>query len=185
MKDKILNAALEQINRVGVRKFTVDEVASQLGISRKTIYTYFNNKAQIISASTDKMIEINRSRVNSIMDSSGTWLEKLSAILLDPEHDSEPLWVIEEMRIFFPEEWSKFVEFEQVMRVECMKLLKEGVSKEEIRPDINLSIVNLLHEKMILSMFDYDFLIQNNLSLNQAIEETKKVFLFGIMRKRD
>lgn len=44
----IINGALVMFNKFGLRSVTMDDVAKELGISKKTIYKYFENKADLI-----------------------------------------------------------------------------------------------------------------------------------------
>ncbi|SFQ10392.1 DNA-binding transcriptional regulator, AcrR family [Amycolatopsis arida] len=48
--DRILGAALEQAEDFGLRRFTVDDVARRVGLSRVTIYRYFPKKDQLLNA---------------------------------------------------------------------------------------------------------------------------------------
>ena len=48
--ERILNAALEQVEDFGVRRFTIDDVARRVGVSRVTIYRYFPKKDRLIEA---------------------------------------------------------------------------------------------------------------------------------------
>ena len=49
-RDRILTAALEQVEDFGVRRFTVDDVARRVGVSRVTIYRHFPKKDRLIEA---------------------------------------------------------------------------------------------------------------------------------------
>ncbi|TCO55083.1 TetR/AcrR family transcriptional regulator [Actinocrispum wychmicini] len=48
--DRILGAALEQAEDFGLRRFTIDDVARRVGLSRVTIYRYFAKKDQLLNA---------------------------------------------------------------------------------------------------------------------------------------
>ncbi|GAA1968534.1 TetR/AcrR family transcriptional regulator [Amycolatopsis minnesotensis] len=48
--DRILGAALAQAEDFGLRRFTVDDVARRVGLSRVTIYRYFPKKDQLLNA---------------------------------------------------------------------------------------------------------------------------------------
>lgn len=47
---RIMGAALEQAEDFGLRRFTIDDVARRVGLSRVTIYRYFPKKDQLINA---------------------------------------------------------------------------------------------------------------------------------------
>lgn len=49
MKDKIIATATETFVKLGVRSVTMDDIAQQMGISKKTIYKYFKNKEALIT----------------------------------------------------------------------------------------------------------------------------------------
>src|SRR3954454_10089590 len=48
--ERILSAAAEHAEDHGIRRFTIDDVASRVGVSRVTIYRYFPKKDQLIEA---------------------------------------------------------------------------------------------------------------------------------------
>jgi AcrR family transcriptional regulator len=49
-RDRILRIAVEQISDFGVRRFTVDELARRVGLSRVTIYRHFPSKSDVLEA---------------------------------------------------------------------------------------------------------------------------------------
>lgn len=48
MKDKIINKAADMFLQLGFKSVTMDDIASELGISKKTIYTLFSNKTELV-----------------------------------------------------------------------------------------------------------------------------------------
>lgn len=48
--ERIIEAAVEQISDFGVRRFTVDELAKRVGLSRVTIYRHFSSKDKVLDA---------------------------------------------------------------------------------------------------------------------------------------
>lgn len=48
---EIIKCALGMFNKFGIRSVTMDDVAQELGISKKTIYKYFENKADLVHKS--------------------------------------------------------------------------------------------------------------------------------------
>lgn len=57
MKDKILDTAANKIQMHGLKKFTIDEIAKDLKISKKTIYKYFNSKDAIVEEFFKTVVE--------------------------------------------------------------------------------------------------------------------------------
>ncbi len=63
MKEKIINKAKEMFLRLGFKSITMDDIASEIGISKKTIYKYFSNKDILI----ENTIELAFSEVQEII----------------------------------------------------------------------------------------------------------------------
>ena len=49
-RDRIIRTALDQVSDFGVRRFTVDELARRVGLSRVTIYRHFPSKHEVLEA---------------------------------------------------------------------------------------------------------------------------------------
>lgn len=73
---KILLAVQALIQKYGVRKFTVDQLASSLHISKKTIYNHFNSKDQIIGICIKQITNSNYNKVKSLVTSDLPFLKK-------------------------------------------------------------------------------------------------------------
>src|ERR1700724_3485388 len=58
-KDRILEKATDLFMRYGIRSITMDEIAAQLGISKKTIYQFFTDKDDMVMAVIDQEIQKN------------------------------------------------------------------------------------------------------------------------------
>ena len=52
MRDKILEKSNELFLNLGFKSVTMDEIASSLGVSKKTIYKYFTNKTELVDTVT-------------------------------------------------------------------------------------------------------------------------------------
>ncbi|HEU0137952.1 MAG TPA: TetR/AcrR family transcriptional regulator, partial [Flavobacterium sp.] len=55
MKEKIIAKATEMFLKLGFKSITMDDIASEMCISKKTIYKYFINKEILIAESTEVM----------------------------------------------------------------------------------------------------------------------------------
>jgi len=53
MKDKIVKKATDMFLRLGFKSVTMDDIAGEMCISKKTIYKYFSNKEKLIEEGTE------------------------------------------------------------------------------------------------------------------------------------
>lgn len=57
MKTKIINKAIDMFLKIGFKTLTVDDLASEMGISKRTIYEHFHKKHDLVEAATIHLYE--------------------------------------------------------------------------------------------------------------------------------
>ena len=67
MKDKIISKAKEMFLKLGFKSITMDDIACEMCISKKTIYKYFSNKELLIEESTQLVHKEVHETINSIV----------------------------------------------------------------------------------------------------------------------
>lgn len=64
MKDKIIKKATDMFLKLGFKSVTMDDIACEMCISKKTIYKYFSNKESLIEEGT----EVVHQKIHAMMD---------------------------------------------------------------------------------------------------------------------
>lgn len=64
MKDKIIKKATDMFLKLGFKSVTMDDIACEMCISKKTIYKYFSNKEKLIEEGT----EVVHQKIHTMMD---------------------------------------------------------------------------------------------------------------------
>ncbi len=64
MKDKIIRKATDMFLKLGFKSVTMDDIACEMCISKKTIYKYFSNKETLIEEGT----EVIHQKIHKLMD---------------------------------------------------------------------------------------------------------------------
>ena len=64
MKDKIIKRATDMFLKLGFKSVTMDDIACEMCISKKTIYKYFGNKEMLIEEGT----EVIHQKINDLME---------------------------------------------------------------------------------------------------------------------
>ena len=81
LKEKILEGTIKVFNQKGL-KFTMDDLASELGMSKKTIYTVFKDKDSLFLAMVDYLFDsIKESEREVVENESLTTIEKIRLIM--------------------------------------------------------------------------------------------------------
>jgi len=81
-KNRIADAFKKHFMHFGFKKTTVDEVATELGVSKKTIYRYFTSKDEIFYFIISRKAEARRIMIEEEITHLGTAKEKLEAMVM-------------------------------------------------------------------------------------------------------
>jgi len=151
LAERILDAAQELFLRQGYEATTVEEIASRIGATKRTIYVRFDDKARLFRAVVARVLRIRRPRLNAI-DPDRTLEERLTDIgtavlryVLDPA-------VVSVTRVVAAEAY-RFPELSQMIEEQAAQglipalehMLREEVELGRIElPDVGLAARLLL-----------------------------------------
>lgn len=181
LREMILHGTIKAFNKKGL-KFTMDDIASILSISKKTIYTVFSDKEQLFLSMVDYLFDnIKISEQQVLEDDSLNTLEKIRRILgVMPdsykEIDFRQLYLLKD-------KYPKI--YEQVeIRLETgwettITLIEQGMEEGVIRK-VQVPIVKMMMEAALEQFFQRDILIQNQLSYADALNEVVDILVDGI-----
>lgn len=89
-RNQILEAAALVFARSGFSKARMDDIAAESGLSKGTLYWYFNSKDEIILAMLDRLFERELADLHTLQESGGTatecLLEYTEIAILDMTH---------------------------------------------------------------------------------------------------
>ena len=80
MREKILEKSNELFLNLGFKSVTMDEIASALGVSKKTIYKYFKNKTELVNGVTLSMFNTICLGINGICELNLNPIDELFSI---------------------------------------------------------------------------------------------------------
>jgi len=81
-REAILDATDRLLGRLGYQKTTIDDLAREAGIARRTVYLHFPSKEEIFLASIDRVVERLLAELGSIATGGGSASERLRRMLV-------------------------------------------------------------------------------------------------------
>ncbi len=174
MRERIIQSAVEQIHKYGFRRFTIGDITSDLSISSKTIYKYFAGKDDIISAVCTSFIEAEKEKILKILTAECTWLDKMTAIISEGPSNNDQLAF--ELKKHFPDEWKKVMDMQKFLSQHRKQFMEQGVVSGNIRPDIDLDMLEIIMQTCVDALFNID---TSDLNTDQILKEFWKVFMYG------
>ncbi len=158
---------------LGFKSVTMDDLAQEMGISKKTIYTHFPNKAQLVEETTlhvfehivkgiDAIIALKKNPIEELYE-----IKKLVMVHLKDEKTS-PQYQLQKYypRIF---ETLRKKEFE-VMHDSMLENIERGVAMGIYRENLNIQFVARIYFSGALSLCDHYF-FPSNMFTKAALED--------------
>ena len=183
-KEKILQATIQAFNQKGL-KFTMDDIASILAMSKKTIYTIFKDKNTLFMEMVDYLFDtIKESESKIIEDDTLSTIEKIRRILgVMPESykdiDLRQLYMLKDK---FPEIYRHVEERLENGWETTIKLLEHGIEEGVIRP-VNLLMFKMMMEASIEQFFQINGLFISSITYTQGLDEIVGILLDGVAVK--
>lgn len=182
MRNNILLAASINIKKYGFRRFTMDEIAGDLGISKKTLYKYFRSKDQLIGDLIDQALEIEERDLRKTLDECSDWLAKVKGLMTVYSYQNIPYRLLDELARYFPAQHAKIKNLSDKREKIFRQLFSEAVEENRVRADISLDLIVLIMKKLFQDPTDPEILAASNISVNQVLEQMLEVVLYGILK---
>lgn len=80
MREKIIHKATELFINLGFKSVTMDDLANEMGISKKTIYSHFRNKTELVEETTMTMCDFITCGIDNIVSLAKNPIEELYEI---------------------------------------------------------------------------------------------------------
>lgn len=182
LREKILDATIRVFNRKGL-KFTMDDVASELSMSKKTIYTVFRDKESMFFEMVDYCFDsIKESEQKVLNDDSLDTVGKVRAILcvLPESYQDIDFRQLYSLKDKYPKIYAKVEERLETGWETTIGLLEQGIAEGKIRK-IQIPILKTMMEATLEQFFQRDVLLQNQISYNDALNEVVTILVEGIL----
>lgn len=184
IKQKILEKADEMFRRFGFTKVTMEEIASNLGISKKTLYRHFSNKEHILK----ELVHVNKCEVDQFVetlmnDHETPFIEKLKSFMNFIAKISKRVEgdMIKDLMKTHPEVWRDIDEFRTNHAYRNLSyLIKEGIKDGIFRDDINNDVVVVAYVASIHTLINPETIAKLPVSADQAFKDVIKILFEGI-----
>jgi len=183
VKERILEKATDLFMRYGIRSITMDEIAAQLAISKKTIYQFFTDKDEIVDAVVNQEIRKNEEECEYFKQNSENSLHEIFLALDHMEQmmkSMNPL-IMYDLEKHHPKSYKKFRNHKyQYMYAMVKNNLDRGILEENYRSDINPDIVARHRIESAFMSFNQDVFPHNRYKISELCYELAILYLHSI-----
>ncbi len=185
--ENIIKVSQELFFKKGIRPVTLDEIAEQLKISKKTIYQHFENKDEIVFHIVKEHLHLHKKRIEEIINDSDNIIQEALEIVKCSSKMMEQInpLVFSDLKLFYPKAWEYFENFKKQFIIKTItKSLEKGIKQGLIRKDINVKLIAHLRLQQINLLFETDILQQFDITFNELQNQLTRQFLYGIATRK-
>ena len=170
MKEAILKKSGEIFLKYGFKSVTMDDIANQLGISKKTIYKYYNNKEELVDEAITRLHEHMHDTINAICELGFNAIEENFEVKkmfkdLFKNSDDSPMYQLEK---YYPKTFKKIISNEFSMFKDCIvKNIEKGISEDLYLKNLDLELISKFYFSLAMSVYDTHLYIYDKNTVNK------------------
>lgn len=183
IKEQILVGARDLYMRYGIKSVTMDELATHLSISKKTIYQHFPDKDSLVVEAFMKALGEDFCKWEEIQIHSADTIEEMKkgSELIRAMFEKINPAVLYDIRKYYPEAWHKYQEYKRDFFFNQIKnTIEKGKKEGYFREDVNSDIMAVLRLQQIDMTFDPKIFPENTHSLMELNMQFFNHFIYGI-----
>ncbi len=182
----ILEHGLDLIFRDGIKGFTVETLAKDLAMSKKTIYKFFPTKEILLQKIFQYITAIIAAKFQSIHKLDINPLDKFETAISEIVRTINRVSIskVGELKVRYPHIWREIEQFRLARREDFLTIFREAQDQGYVRLNIDLELVSIIFMQIVNDVFQPEFFIKNDLGLKETLLTFRSIFLRGIITKK-
>lgn len=185
MKDRILETARDKFFQLGFTRVTMDEIARDLGISKRTLYEHFTSKEELLREGLKRMTkEVETTIEETLRDETSDFVDKLIQVWTFMASRLSKIGPVfqSDLQRHAPGVWKEVdSRRSRIVKKKFGELFKKGAQNKTFRSDINAQLLILIFSTLIQRIINPETLSQLPFSASQAFEAIISVMFEGIL----
>ena len=182
-KVNIVKGAEKLFFKFGIRNVSMDEIAGELGMSKKTLYKYFHDKDEIVHSLMIQKIEEDKCMFTKTYKESSNVVEEVFGIMRNMRDiltSINPV-IFYELQKYYPNTWKVFLDFKHGFILEQLeRSILKGQLQGLVRNDIDIKIVSKMRLENIDMGFSQSVFPPDKFNMLEVQLAMTEHFLYGI-----
>lgn len=184
---QIIEKVYELYRRYGIKSITMDDVASNLGISKKTLYKYVTDKDDLVGKVIDFEIENIKQDMNCKHDSKLNAIEELMQVskLINHKLKQVSLSTEYDLKKYYPNHYQRLITARRErMYNNIVANIKKGKNEGLFRAELSEDVIGKLHVSRIENMIDNESSNLNEFTSSKFFYELFTYHIRGIANQK-
>lgn len=182
LQARIIKQAKRMFLCNGIKAVTMDMIASQLGISKRTLYENFKEKNELLLVCLEEEEKERNERLEQYYLQRKNVIDLLLRVHMDIlrfMREASPAYFFD-MERHYPKVYDRYAREREVHKQAMVDLLREGIGEGVIRDDINMEIVATLLSLQFELLKNADRIFNSKYTFTEIFETIFKSFIRGI-----
>lgn len=183
VKDKIVTGSLDLFIRYGIKPVTMDMIAQELGLSKRTIYEHFTDKDELLMQCLDRSHADWEQYTKTTLENSGNIIEALIKIIQYTAQimsTINPLFFTDIRKYFTEFHKSKIKALDDCRKHQAFEMLEKGKKEGLFREDLDPQLFAEIYAAQLKSMKYQDVFTTDIYSKMEIIQQMVMSLLRGI-----
>lgn len=183
IKDRILNHAQKLFTRNGIKSVSMDDIAADMAMSKKTLYKWFENKDQIVQASMTRHLEGTQCDCTAMIQTATSAIDELFRMLewVKQQFSNVHPGIFYDLQKFHPATWQLWQAHKnEFILSQIIENLRRGISEGLFRADLDLDVIARLRLAQIELQFDPDLYPPREFANERVSVALLEHFMLGV-----
>ena len=145
LKDRIIDEAGRLFVKHGIKRISMDEIASKLGISKRTIYQNFKDKEDLLLQYIRNLELMQIEYLKDLSKNEQTVVHVfIRSIEMHKDFDFFNINFIDDIEKYYPKAKKELIDQQNRGIIFIRQFLEEGMEQGVIRKDLNIEVVSFL-----------------------------------------
>ncbi len=166
-KNRILKSAELLFLRLGIKSITMDDIAKELGISKKTIYLHFIDKNQIVNEVISIALEREKIEAEVIYKKAKNPIDEIflsTNKMYEIFENINPVMLFD-LQKYHPQAWDKYLAFKINFLDIVKRNMLDGIHQKLYRSDVDVEIMAKLRVESVDLAFNMKIFSPKNFKL--------------------
>jgi AcrR family transcriptional regulator len=173
--------------RYGVKSVTMDDIAKELKISKKTLYRFVKDKSDLVVKVLEGHCELDKVVVHDAIENAENAIDELmhvSEMLGQKLQQINPSFHYD-LEKYYPKAWTVFSEHKENFILNCVKQnLERGVKEGIYRDNLNAEVISQLYIHKIDCIFDSAIFPVGKFTFFEVFLELMRYHIRGVSNEK-
>ena len=186
-RERIIQEARNLFLRLGIRSVSMDEIATQLGVSKKTLYQHFQDKDELVDLVLQGQISNMKAETTQTVESASNAIEEIfnmMDMMVKHSRNMNPV-VIFDLQKYHLSSFQKFHAYQNDFLLNIISNnLKKGVAEGLYRGDIKIEILAKFRLETLMMGFNMDAFPSDKYNVTEVSLVIIENFLYGLATEK-